>query len=141
MGSTTATTSSAGLTDICKGITCTLVRSAGFAVSPVSAAVIAPVNLLQQQLQQDSSVIEVVVRRGTAVRRTTVVGPRGNAASRTVVRRGAVMRPGVVRPGGWVCPANYEWRSGGAIAAGAGIVAAATVVARAGSPPAPGYCW
>ena len=77
------------------------------------------------------------------MRRTTVVGPRGNVASRTVVRRGAVVRPGVVRPGGWVRPAYYHWRPGGAIAAGAaiGFVAAATAVAWAGSPPAPGYCW
>jgi hypothetical protein len=83
------------------------------------------------------------VRGGGAVRRTTVVGPRGNVASRTVVRRGAVVRPGVVRPGGWVRPAYYHWRPGGAIAAGAaiGFVAAATAVAWAGSPPAPGYCW
>jgi hypothetical protein len=53
-----------------------------------------------------------------------VVGPRGGVASRTVVRRGAVVRPGVVhpgvvRPGGWVRPAHYSWRPGGAIAAGA----------------------
>ena len=84
----------------------------------------------------------VVVRRGAAVRRTTVVGPRGNAASRTVVRRGAVVRPGVA-PGRWVRPANYYWRPGGAIAAGAaiGFVAAATAAAWAGAAPAPGYCW
>ena len=111
--------------------------------SPASAMVVAPAGLLQQQVRQDRSVIEVVVRRGTAVRRTTVVGPRGNAASRTVVRRGAVVCPGVVRPGGWVRPARYYWRPGGAIAAGAaiGFVAAASAVAYAGSPPAPGYCW
>ena len=111
--------------------------------SPASAMVVAPAGLLQQQVRQDRSVIEVVVRRGTAVRRTTVVGPRGNAASRTVVRRGAVVRPGVVRAGGWVRPARYTWRPGGAIAAGAaiGFVAAASAVAYAGSPPAPGYCW
>ena len=83
------------------------------------------------------------------MRRTTVVGPRGGVATRTTaVRRGAVVRPGVaraavVRPGGWVRPAHYSWRPGGAIAAGAaiGFVAAATAVAWAGSPPAPGYCW
>jgi hypothetical protein len=111
-------------------------------VSPASAIVIGAGNALQNQLNQDSSVIEVVERRGGAVRRTTVVGPRGGAASRTVVRTGAVVRPGV-RPGGWVRPAHYYWRPGGAIAAGAaiGFVAAATAAAWAGSPPAPGYCW
>ena len=74
--------------------------------------------------------IEIAVRRGSAARRTTVVGPRGNVASRTVVQRGAAVRPRVARPGG-------------AIAAGAaiGFVAAATAAAWAGSPPAPGYCW
>jgi hypothetical protein len=99
---------------------------------------------LEQQLMQDSPILEIVVRRGAAVRRTTVVGPRGNVASRTVVRRGAVVRPGVVAPGRrWVRPANYYWRPGGAIAAGAaiGFVAAATAAAWAGAPPAPGYCW
>jgi hypothetical protein len=87
--------------------------------------------------------IEIAARRGGAARRTTVVGPRGNVASRTVVQRGAVVRPGVARPGGWVRPAHYHWRPGGAIAAGAaiGFVAAATAAAWAGSPPAPGYCW
>jgi hypothetical protein len=87
--------------------------------------------------------IEIAVRRGGAARQTTVVGPRGNVASRTVVQRGAVVRPGVARPGGWVRPAHYHWRPGGAIAAGAaiGFVAAATAAAWAGSPPAPGYCW
>ena len=77
------------------------------------------------------------------MRRTAVVGPRGNVASRTVVRHGAVVGPGVVRPGGWVRPAHYHWRPGGAIVAGAaiGFVAAATAAAWAGAPPAPGYCW
>ncbi|HTF72903.1 MAG TPA: hypothetical protein VK620_00915 [Bradyrhizobium sp.] len=88
--------------------------------------------------------MEVAVRRGGAMRRTTVVGPRGGVASRTVVRGGAVVRPGY-RGGGvrWVRPAHYHWRPGGAIAAGAaiGFVAAATAAAWAGSPPAPGYCW
>ncbi len=118
---------------------------AGFAItaSPASALTAGANSALQYQLKQLSPIIEVVVRRGGAVRRTTVVGPRGNVASRTVVRRGAVVRPGVVRPGGWVRPANYYWRPGGAIAAGAalGFVAAATAVAWAGAPPAPGYCW
>jgi hypothetical protein len=81
------------------------------------------------------------VRRGGAVHRTAVVGPRGNVASRTVVRHGAVA--GVARPGRWVRPGHYTWRPGGAIAAGAalGFVAAATAVAWAGPPPVPGYCW
>jgi hypothetical protein len=129
----------------------------GFAMaaSPASALVTGAGSSLQQQLKQDSPVVEVraragghAVRGGGAVRRTTVVGPRGGAASRTVVRGGAVARPGVVRagvvrPGGWVRPAHYTWRPGGAIAAGAaiGFVAAASAAAWAGSPPAPGYCW
>jgi hypothetical protein len=103
---------------------CTLAFSASriLTPSPVSAMVVAPAGS-SQQLRQDNPVIEVVVRRGPAAHRTTVVGPRGNAASRTVVRRGAVARRGVVRSGGRVRPANYYWRPGGAIAAG-GFVAA-----------------
>ena len=92
-------------------LTCAVVIGlAGFATttSPASAFVIGPGSPLQQQLKQDSPIIEVVVRRG-----------------------------------GWVRPAHYTWRPGGAIAAGAaiGFVAAATAVAWAGAPPAPGYCW
>jgi hypothetical protein len=115
--------------------------------APAPAMVVAPSGLLQlqlkQELKQDSLVTEVRARAGGSVRRTTVVGPRANAASRTVARGGAVVRPGVARPGRWVRPANYYWRPGGAIAAGAaiGFVAAATAAAYAGSPPAPGYCW
>jgi hypothetical protein len=123
---------------------------AGFVITalPASAFVSRADSSLQQQLKQDSPIVEVrargggaAVRRGGAVRRTTVVGPRGGVASRTVVRRGAVVRPGVVRPGGWVRPARYTWRPGGAIAAGAaiGFVAAGTAAAWAGAPPAPGY--
>jgi hypothetical protein len=115
---------------------------------PASALVGPAASSLQQLLKQDNSIVEVVVRRGGAARRTTVVGPRGGTASRTVVRGGAVARPGVaragvVRPGGWVRPAHYTWRPGGAIAAGAalGFVAAGMAAAWAGSPPAPGYCW
>ncbi|WP_249119175.1 MULTISPECIES: hypothetical protein [unclassified Bradyrhizobium] len=105
--------------------------------------IVAPSVWQHQQLKQDNLVTEVRARAGGSVRRTTVVGPRGNAASRTVVRGGAVVRPGVARPGGWVRPAHYYWRPGGAIAAGAaiGFVAAASAAAYAGSPPAPGYCW
>jgi hypothetical protein len=122
----------------------------GFAMtaSPASALVTGTGGSLQQQLKQNSQFTEVVARRGGAARRTTVVGPRGGVASRTVVRRGAVARPGVVRagvvrPGRWVRPARYTWRPGGAIAASAaiGFVAAATAAAWAGAPPAPGYCW
>jgi hypothetical protein len=122
-----------------------LISFSGFAisVSPASALVSASGSSLQHQLKQNSQIVDVVVRRGGAVRRTAVVGPRGGVASRTVVRRGAVVRPAVVRPGRWVRPASYYWRPGGAIAAGAaiGFVAAATAAAWAGSPPAPGYCW
>jgi hypothetical protein len=125
---------------------------AGLAMMASPAAALPGTNsALQQQLKQDSPIVEVrargggaAVRGGGAVRRTTVVGPRGNVASRTVVRRGAVVRPGY-RGGGvrWVRPAHYYWRPGGAIAAGAaiGFVAAATAAAWAGAPPAPGYCW
>jgi hypothetical protein len=118
--------------------------------SPVSAMVVAPSGLLQQQARQDSLAAEVRARAGGAARRTTVVGPRGGAASRTVVRGGAVARPGaVVRPGyagggvRWARPGRYYWPRGGAIAAGAaiGVVTAATAAAWAGAAPAPGMCW
>ena len=123
---------------------CTLFAGLVVVVTPASALVTGAGYSLQDQLKQNSSVIEVAARRGGAVRRTTVSGPRGGTASRTVARRGAVagVRP-VARPGGWVRPAHYTWRPGGAIAAGAaiGMVTAATAAAWAGSPPAPGYCW
>jgi hypothetical protein len=111
---------------------------------PASALVPQANGSLQHQLKlQDELITEIRARAGGSVHRTTVVGPRGNVASRTVVRGGAVVRPGVARPGRWVRPAHYYWRPGGAIAAGAaiGFVAAATAAAWAGSPPAPGYCW
>jgi hypothetical protein len=122
---------------------CAGVRWAVLTETPAAALVAGRHELLQGELRQAGSMVEIAARRGGAVRRTTVVGPRGNVASRTVVRRGAVVRPGVARPGGWVRPAHYHWRAGGAIAAGAaiGFVAAATAAAWAGSPPAPGYCW
>jgi hypothetical protein len=128
-----------------KGVSCAVaIALAGLAttVSPASAFTGAS-SALRHQLEQDNGVTEIVVRRGGAVRRTTAVGPRGNVASRTVMRRGAVVRPGAVRRSGWVRPARYAWRPGGAIAAGAalGFVAAGTAAAWAGSPPAPGYCW
>jgi hypothetical protein len=117
---------------------CAGVRWAVLTETPAAALVAGRHELLQGELRQAGSMIEIAVRRGGAARRTTVVGPRGNVASRTVVRRDAV-----VRRGGWVRPAHYHWRPGGAIAAGAaiGFVAAATAAAWAGSPPAPGYCW
>ena len=127
------------------GAICASILFASFmtTVEPASALIPQVHGSLQNQLKQDSSIVEVYVRRGGGARRTTVVGPRGGVASRTVVRGGAVVRPGVVRPGGWVRPAHYYWRPGGAIAAGAaiGVVTAATAAAWAGSPPAPGYCW
>jgi len=53
---------------------------------PASALVPQADGLLQQQLRlQDELITEIRARAGGAVRRTTVVGPRGNAASRTVV--------------------------------------------------------
>jgi hypothetical protein len=121
----------------------TVLSFADFAavVSPASALVPQAGNSLQQQLKQDSSITEVVVVR------------RGGVASRTVVRRGAVVRPGVagaavvrpgvVRLGAWVRPSRYYWPVGGAIAAGAaiGFVTAATAAAWAGAPPVAGSCW
>ena len=115
---------------------------------PASALVPQANGSLQQQLGlQHELITEIRARGGGAVRRTTVTGPRGNTASRTVARGGAVVRPGVrpgvARAGAWVRPAHYYWRPGGAIAAGAaiGFVTAATAAAWAGAPPAPGYCW
>jgi hypothetical protein len=114
---------------------------------PASALVPQANGALQHQMRlQDELITEVRARGGGAVRRTTVTGPRGNTASRTVARGGAVVRPRVgpgVARAGWVRPAHYYWRPGGAIAAGAaiGFVTAATAAAWAGSPPAPGYCW
>jgi hypothetical protein len=126
------------------GMACVaIIGLAGLAVTglPASALVTGAGSSLLQQLKQDSPVVEVRARGGGAVRRTTVVGPRGNVASRTVVRGGAVVRPG----GGvrWARPGWYRWPAGGAIAAGAalGFVTAATAVAWAGAAPAPGMCW
>jgi hypothetical protein len=124
---------------------CAVLGIFAITTSPAFAFVTVPGNSLIQQLKESDSVIDVAVRRGGgAVRRTTVVGPRGGVASRTVVRQGAVVRPGYGGGGTrWVRPAHYRWRPGGAIAAGAaiGFVAAATAAAWAGAPPAPGYCW
>ena len=122
-----------------------IIGLAGFAItaSPASALVTGASSSLLQQLKQDSPIVEVRARGGGAVHRTTVVGPRGNVASRTVVRGGAVVRPGYGGGVRWARPGWYRWPAGGAIAAGAaiGFVAAATAAAWAGAPPAPGYCW
>ena len=129
------------------GMACAaIIGLAGFVItaSPASALVTGAGSSLQQQLKQDSPVVEVRVRGGGAVRRTTVVGPRGGVASRTVVRRGAVVRPGFAGGGvRWARPGRYYWPRGGAIAAGAaiGFVTAATAAAWAGAAPAPGMCW
>jgi hypothetical protein len=101
-----------------------MIGLAGFTTTtvPASALIGGADGALQQQLRQNNSITSineiVVVRRGNVARRTTVVGPHGGVASRTVVR-------------------------GGAIAAGAaiGFVTAATAAAWAGAPPAPDYCW
>ena len=78
---------------ICAGI---LFASFMTTVEPASALIPQAHGSLQNQVKQDSPITEVYVRRGGGVRRTTVVGPRGGVASRTVVRGGAVVRPGVV---------------------------------------------
>lgn len=115
------------------------------ATGPASALVPQANGLLQRQPGlHDELITEVRARGGGAVRRTTVVGPRGGAASRTVVRRGAVVRPGYAGGGvRWARPGWYRWPAGGAIAAGAalGFVTAASAAAWAGAPPAPGMCW
>src|SRR5687767_13982392 len=84
----------------------------GTLISPATALIVGPQNLLQQQLKQDSAITEVYVRRGRgAVRRSTVVGPRGGVyRSGTGVRGGAVVRPGY-RGGGvrWARPGWYRW--------------------------------
>src|SRR6266704_704923 len=124
-----------------------IIGLAGLAITalPASALVTGAGNSLLQQLKQDSPIVEVRARGGgVAVRRTTVVGPRGGVASRTVVRRGAVVRPGFAGGGvRWARPGRYYWPRGGAIAAGAaiGFVTAATAAAWAGAAPAPGMCW
>src|ERR1700733_6200483 len=74
--------------------------------SPVRAHLIGPGSSLQQQIKQDNIITEVRARAGGVARRTTVVGPRGGVASRTVVRRGAVVRPGYAGGGvRWARPA------------------------------------
>jgi hypothetical protein len=116
----------------------------GFVASPATAFTVPTSAAFQQNLKNEGATLEVVVRRGAAVRRTTVVGPRGGVASRTVVRRGAVVRPGYAGGGvRWARPGRYYWPRGGAIAAGAaiGVVTAATAAAWAGAAPAPGMCW
>jgi len=55
-----------------------IIGLAAFAMtaSPASALVSGTGGSLQQQLKQNSQLTEIVVRRGGAARRTTVVGPR-----------------------------------------------------------------
>ena len=123
------------------GMACAaIIGLAGLAItaSPASALVTGAGSSLLQQLKQDRPVVEVRAGGGGAVRRTTVVGPRGGVASRTIVRGGAVVRPGY---GGGVRWARRP--AGGAIAAGAalGFVTAATAATWAGAAPAPGMCW
>jgi hypothetical protein len=134
-------------------LACIAVLGATATSNPSHATNLGAARLLAAQMPGDalnSDVIEVraVARggaaRGGAVRRTTVVGPRGGAASRTVVRGGAVVRPGYAGGGvRWARPGRYYWPRGGAIAAGAaiGFVTAATAAAWAGAAPAPGMCW
>src|SRR6267142_3495876 len=129
------------------GMACAaIIGLAGLAITalPASALVTGAGSSLLQQLKQDSPIVEVrargggvAVRGGGAVRRTTVVGPRGNVASRTVVRGGAVVRPGYGGGVRWARPGWYRWPAGGAIAAGAalGFVTTATAVACAGTTP------
>ena len=114
------------------------VPSSSIALNSVPAAILG-----QQAKAAGSDLLKVraVVRRGGAARRTTVVGPRGGVASRTVVRRGAVVRPGYAGGGvRWARPGRYYWPRGGAIAAGAaiGFATAATAAAWAGAAPAAG---
>jgi len=116
----------------------------GGAIPDVGAAPLSPAAIATGPQVEESPLTLVMVRRGGAVRRTTVVGPRGGVASRTVVRRGAVVRTGYAGGGvRWVRPGRYYWPRGGAIAAGAaiGFVTAATAAAWAGAAPAPGMCW
>jgi hypothetical protein len=129
-------------------LACVAVLSAAATSNPSHATNLGTAQSLAAQMPGaglNPDVIEVrAVARGGAVRRTTVVGPRGNAASRTVVRGGAVVRPGYAGGGvRWARPGRYYWPRGGAIAAGAaiGFVTAATAAAWAGAAPAPGMCW
>ncbi len=117
----------------------------GLSPAPTVALPAGSPAVLGWQARSNSDFYEVrAVARGGAMRRTTVVGPRGGVASRTVVRRGAVVRPGYAGGGvRWARPGRYYWPRGGAIAAGAaiGFVTAATAAAWAGAAPAPGMCW
>jgi len=61
-----------------------IIGPAGFAMAVLPASAFTGANsALQFQFKQNNPVVEIVVRRGGAARRTTVVGPRANVASRT----------------------------------------------------------
>jgi len=121
---------------------CVLVLAATISMSPatVSAAPLHPA-AIERDAAPAPDLIEV---RAAGRHGGAVVGPRGGAASRTVVRGGAVVRPGYAGGGvRWARPGWYRWPAGGAIAAGAalGFVTAASAAAWAGAAPAPGMCW
>lgn len=129
-----------------RNLACIAMLGAVATSDPSHATNLGAARSLAAQMPGDAlnpDVMQVRVVRGGAVRRTTVVGPRGGVASRTVVRRGAVVRPGYAGGVRWARPGRYYWPRGGAIAAGAaiGFVTAATAFAWAGAAPAPGMCW
>ena len=96
------------------GMACAaIIGLAGFVItaSPASALVTGAGSSLQQQLKQDSPVVEVRVRGGGAVR--------------------------WARPGWYRWPAGGAIAAGAAL----GFVTAATAAAWAGAAPAPGMCW
>ncbi len=118
--------------------------------APATAAFVGNAVWLAPAASERPVLTEVQVRRGGAVRRSTVVRRPGGTVRRstvvrrpggTVVRRSTVVRAGAA--GRWVRPGNYRWRPGGAVAAGAalGFVGAATAAAWAGAAPASGMCW
>ncbi len=82
---------------ICAGI---LFASFMTMVEPASALIPQSQGSLQNQLRQDGPITEVYVD-AEAARAGPRSSARAAAASRTVVRGGAVVRPGGVRPGGW----------------------------------------
>ncbi len=89
------------------------------AATPASAFLSTVNTPLQHQVEESTTITKVVVvRRGGVARRTTVVGPRGGVASRTVVRRGAVVRPRLSRrrrplDSSWLVPMGTGHRNRG----------------------------